>query len=322
VTTGAECKNCRAPLAGAYCSVCGQKGDVRIPSLHHVLADALGDLVNFDSRIWRSLIALTFKPGRLTSAYLAGQRARYAPPFRMYLVTSVAFFLAFSLVRPENQPPDGVASTESIDASVAAALEEPGLTTVPAESAATERAESAAPVEVEGITLGEDGRWECGVDRGMSPAMQARLEAACRKIEADSGASFGRAFAENVPVMMLIFIPVVALIMKVLYVFSRRKYVEHLLFLLHVHTFFFLTALLGILLSRAADLTQWLAWPEWIFGFVAWIYFPIYLYLALRRVYAQGHALTIAKYVALGATYTFAFMLTLLGLVVYTALTL
>lgn len=151
--------------------------------------------------------------------------------------------------------------------------------------------------------------------------MRARLEA-CRKIEADSGASFSRAFADNVPLMMLVFIPIVAAIMKILYLFARRKYVEHLLFFLHVHTFFFLTALITILVGRGADLAPWLEWPARIVGIVSWIYFFVYLYLAMRHVYGQGYALTAVKYVVLGATYFFAFMLTLVSMNVYTAVTL
>ena len=68
----------------------------------------------------------------------------------------------------------------------------------------------------------------------------------------DTGESFNRAFADNFPVTMLVFIPIVAAIMKVLYLFARRKYVEHLLFFLHVHTFFFLVALVTVLLGFAA----------------------------------------------------------------------
>ena len=69
-----------------------------------MLADALGDLYSFDSRLWRSLVTLALKPGRLTSLYLEGQRARFTPPFRMYVVTSLVFFVAFSLVRSMTPP--------------------------------------------------------------------------------------------------------------------------------------------------------------------------------------------------------------------------
>jgi hypothetical protein len=82
-----------------------------------------------------------------------------------------------------------------------------------------------------------------------------------------------------------------------------------------------LTALVTMLLGGVA-LIPWLKWPVGIVMLVSWIYFPVYLYLAMRHVYAQGHALTSVKYIVLGGSYVFAFVLTLLGLVVYTAATL
>src|SRR6185503_2707688 len=69
VSTAGECKNCGAPLAGRYCSACGQSAEVRIPSLGTLFLDVLGDVFSFDSRIWHSLATLALKPGRLTSAY-------------------------------------------------------------------------------------------------------------------------------------------------------------------------------------------------------------------------------------------------------------
>jgi hypothetical protein len=336
VTTAAECQNCGAALAGAYCSGCGQKGDVRVPTLGHVLADALAELSNFDSRIWRSLAALALRPGRLTLAYFAGQRMRYAPPFRMYIVTSVAFFLLFSLARLTSPSFDPEATAESIDeaaasidarvnAAVDAALGGAGTPSPPMPRPSDERAPpqaEAAELAGLGISRDDDGRWECQFDRDLEPRMRERLEAACRKIESDSGASFARAFADNVPLMMLVFIPLVAAIMKVLYLFARRKYVEHLVFFLHVHTFFFFSGVVVIVLGLAARWLPWLEGPVLLATIAAWIYFPIYVYLAMRRVYAQGHALTAVKYVMLGGSYFFAFLLTLLGLIVYTAVTL
>jgi hypothetical protein len=64
-----------------------------------------------------------------------------------------------------------------------------------------------------------------------------------------------------------------------------------------------------------------LEWPLRIVVYAIVIYFPVYLYLAMRHVYAQGHALTAVKYVVLGGSYVAAFMLTLLITIVVTALT-
>jgi hypothetical protein len=312
VNAAAECKNCGAVLTGRFCSACGQSADVRIPSFGRMLANACDDVFDLDSRLWRS-VACLWMPGRLTSRFLEGRRAAYTPPFRMYVVASVAFFLIFSLTRPE--PPE---------ITVAPAAPSGGEAAAPAIDAAGVGPPAQAAPEQEPIhlTVDEEG-WSCNLGgERMNDWRRARLEAACRMIERDSGASFVRAFLDNIPLTMLVFIPIVAALMRVLYLFAGRKYVEHLLFFVHVHTFFFVVAAVTLLLSRLPALAPWLESPVRIVGWVVWTYFPIYLFAAMRHVYRQRYALTAVKYVLLGGGYFFAFLMTLLGLTIYTAMTL
>jgi hypothetical protein len=49
---------------------------------------------------------------------------------------------------------------------------------------------------------------------------------------------------------------------------------------------------------------------------------PFYLYKALRRVYGQGRAATLFKFAIVSVAYIVCMTLTLMGGVVYTALTL
>ena len=88
-----DCLNCGTELRGQYCGHCGQRATSRLISLWELVRDAFGDLFEFDSRLWRTLTPLLIRPGRLTRDYLEGRRARYMPPFRMYLVLSVIFFV-------------------------------------------------------------------------------------------------------------------------------------------------------------------------------------------------------------------------------------
>ncbi|MGB5491313.1 MAG: DUF3667 domain-containing protein, partial [Woeseiaceae bacterium] len=88
-----DCLNCGAPLQGQYCGICGQRARNRLISLWELISDAFGDLLEIDSRLWRTLIPLFMRPGQLTRDYLEGRRARYMPPFRTYLVLSVIFFV-------------------------------------------------------------------------------------------------------------------------------------------------------------------------------------------------------------------------------------
>jgi hypothetical protein len=292
VNATTQCKNCGADIKGRYCTECGQRADVSVPSLGKLLVDALEDLYNFDSRLWRSLTSLLFKPGRLTCEYIAGRRARYAPPFRMYVVVSLVFFFLVAALPDLNGDEDLAAERE--------------------------------PQGGFGIEIDEEGNGFCDLSgtEDWNPELRARLVRSCEAIAADKGNSFGRALVENIPLMMFLFIPIVAGGMKALYPLARRKYVEHLLFFLHFHAFFFLLATLGLLLSFFASLAPILDVPVAVLWIAGWIYLPIYLYVAMRRVYTQGRLATVFKYMLLGSGYFFALVCTLLGIVVYTALTL
>ncbi len=84
-----------------YCGACGQRAEPPVHSLVHFSRVATEDLTHADSRLWRTLSALLFRPGFLTAEFLAGRRARYLPPVRLYLVLSVAFFLFAAATQPK-----------------------------------------------------------------------------------------------------------------------------------------------------------------------------------------------------------------------------
>ena len=92
----ARCRNCDALLFGRFCANCGQAADVHVPSTGELLHELLEGVTHSDSRLWRTLNYLWFKPGKLTQEFIAGRRIAYLPPFRLYLVLSIAFFLIAS----------------------------------------------------------------------------------------------------------------------------------------------------------------------------------------------------------------------------------
>ena len=95
-----ECRNCRTPLDGAYCGNCGQRNvDLERP-IWSLVADVIKETFEVDGRTWLTVKTLFRHPGMLTSDFLAGRRRTYTPPLRLYLVTSIAFFvLAASLAQ-------------------------------------------------------------------------------------------------------------------------------------------------------------------------------------------------------------------------------
>lgn len=93
---GQACANCGAALAGAYCHSCGQAAHLH-HSLLHMAEELLHGLFHFETKAWRTIPALVFRPGQLTRAYIAGQRTRYVSPLALFLFLIFLMFLVFSL---------------------------------------------------------------------------------------------------------------------------------------------------------------------------------------------------------------------------------
>jgi hypothetical protein len=333
-----ECLNCGAHLRGQYCGNCGQRARSRLISLWELIRDAFGDLFELDSRLWRTLVPLMIRPGQLTHDYLQGRRARYMPPFRMYLVLSLVFFLvAFFDPREtfgifyDPQTLEEASDEERREAAEIAEevrrdLAEDGIII-----GAPQDPEETGDDPGDGLKIrinGEDGaEAECQVDdfsisgpewlkRRLTPE---RLVHVCEQIKKDRGRQFLQNLYDNVPIALIVLLPIMAFVLQVLYPLSRRYYVEHLLFFVHFHAFMFLILALQILISR---LNAALPTPDAIGVLIivaASFYVPVYLFVAMRRVYGQGRLLTTAKYIVLTVSYLAGFTLTMLGAVTMAA---
>lgn len=86
-----NCLNCGTPLAGSYCSACGQKAHVH-RSLRAFMGDFVAGIMNFEGKFWRTLPMLAWRPGEMTRRYIAGERARFISPVALYLFTVFAMF--------------------------------------------------------------------------------------------------------------------------------------------------------------------------------------------------------------------------------------
>lgn len=88
-----KCKNCDNEFEGNYCPECGQTRKNFDKPFKFFFIDFMGNIFAFDTRLWQTLKAVLFKPGRLTKDYMEGKRVRYMPPFRFYIFISFVFFL-------------------------------------------------------------------------------------------------------------------------------------------------------------------------------------------------------------------------------------
>jgi hypothetical protein len=329
-----SCLNCGTILDGQYCGSCGQRARSRLISIWELTQEAFGDLFELDSRLWRTLIPLFVRPGRLTREYLEGRRARFMPPFRTYLVLSIFFFLiAFFdpreelgiLFEPEQdvaEAPTDAANRDAIRDEVLNELVEDGLLSPDqaglsdAENGTAEEGSATAgadPAEPLTVRIGNDeisGGSDCDdIEVGDMPdwlrprLSPERLRAVCERVIADDGRAFVGKLLDNVPAGLFILLPLMALILKLLYPLSKRYYVEHLLFVVHYHAFVFLVLSLQILFTRLTSLTRLPDTLADVTTLAAFLYIPVYLYKGMRRVYEQGPAFTGLKFVILLLAY-------------------
>jgi hypothetical protein len=111
----------------------------------------------------------------------------------------------------------------------------------------------------------------------------------------------------KLPQLMFILLPLFAILLKIMYIFSKRLYMEHLTVALHSHSFIFFTILLVELLDVFAGysktvlpiLTGSIEFASK--ALLTWI--PIYLFIMQKRVYKQGYFFTFIKYSFIGTAY-------------------
>ncbi|MBS0226791.1 MAG: DUF3667 domain-containing protein [Proteobacteria bacterium] len=98
------CENCTTALQGPYCHACGQHGHNPLKSFKHAIEDVFESFWHVDGRIFRTLRDLLL-PWRIINNYLGGQRVRYIPPLRIFVILSlVTFFVAHFAIHSETGP--------------------------------------------------------------------------------------------------------------------------------------------------------------------------------------------------------------------------
>jgi hypothetical protein len=289
------CANCGASVPDHYCGRCGQRLEHEIHSVWHFTREATEDLTHADSRLWGTMSALLFKPGFLTREFLEGRRVRYLPPLRLYLVLSVVFFLIIGLI---------IGSGHHKAKAISIVTDKRGEQSYAVVS----------PADVGDLAAKPGETPEQRADRVCKPdydgparsTLAPFIKKLCRTSVLDNGHTISEALMHNLPRAMFLFLPALAVLMKLMYWRPRHHYIEHLLFFVHTHAFAFalfgLYALAGLLLPAAIE--------PWLTAIV-WLYFPYYLFVSMRRVYGQGWLRTSLKFVALALTYFIGAVITL-----------
>ena len=328
-----KCLNCGTGLKGPFCYYCGQPDRNFMRFFPALLRDLMEDLLDLDSRFMRTIKPLLFKPGRLTRDYMEGRRFRYAPPMRLYIFSSIVFFLLAAFLSTDGvtvhneSGEDGTVQVAQVNEDQQQDTEN-ALNSTPADvreqidieqtqAEIKENEENEDGFKLDDIQFNEEpwDRETNPVDIKWLPTwindrINDEIEGSPKKAEQISenpNLILDKVF-DILPMTMFILLPLVALILKFWYLFAKRYYVEHLIYSLHTHSFLFVSLILILLESVTNPLLTDYGYPgiaagsSWLaIGIIIWI--PVYMLISLRVVYQQGWFMTIGKSVFIGLSY-------------------
>jgi len=330
-----HCENCGAELQGHWCAQCGQPAIEYRRSFRYVVADLLNEFLNWDSKFFTTIALLILKPWRLTNEFLAGKRVRYVNPLRLYLLASILFFFAVNYgtkgihfdpskldakdraelesdLKDADLPPEARKKLEELlresspspaPSPLANEASPPVAPTAPSNAASPQPVESTNEQKKYG-KIGERPFVVFDESKSSTP-FERWIEARAKEKMGEKGTKMGLFIStlfSNLPYMMLCCIPLFAFVLKVLYIRRRIFYIDHLIYALHIHTFFYAGIMLIVLATIGLNRFAPSAIAGWLIALL-WIAFVTQIFLSIRYVYRQGWFFSIFKFLFGGFVY-------------------
>ncbi len=328
------CLNCELEFAkpdASYCHNCGQKNKPSKVTIGQVGADFIDNVFNVDNRLW-STLRIMFIPGRLTREYISGHRKKYLNPMRLFVVMSIIHFLTIGyrfedLILAAN---DGF-SQEITSKRFSKPVVDSMMTYI---SSIREYEELSQANKVGLDSLDQKIRSEYDLrdsveldflvglgffDEGFKVAYtdidNATNDELYEKYEVE-GWLKRTSFSQTIKIykhgigpfidliygsviwVILITIPLIALVMKIIYVRRKHYWVEHLIFLVHLHCLLFLVTSVGFGLMYCFD-------NDKSFALMAIPINAVLFWLSLKMYYRQGIIKTTIKWSMIGFAYIF-----------------
>ena len=274
-----NCLNCGTEIDATdnYCHNCGQNNRSSRISVKELFNDFLGDYFTFDSKLFRSIYPLLFKPGFLTNEYIEGKRIKYIPPLRMYIFISIIYFFVISFNADVYMPKPNIGTKKTGGVRTSITL---GDKNIP-DSMFVESHRRKDP-DILLDTLG----WK---KNKINQIFVTQFTNQYMKLK-DNPSGFAPQILKVASIMMFFIMPIFALLLKLFYIRKGYFYIDHLIFSFHFHSFLFLILML---LYLSIDFIPGISIT------LITLIILFYLYKSLRNVYKQGRWKTFFKMSAL-----------------------
>ncbi|MDH7445090.1 DUF3667 domain-containing protein [Aquimarina sp. 2201CG14-23] len=312
---GNECLNCEVPLdiIDRYCHNCGQINTTKKLSFKDFFNEFFASIFSYDSRLRHTIVGLLFKPGIVSKDYVEGKRIKYANPFRFYLSVSILFFIISGLFIDFESviPQKNDQNKELIEVDTSDQTPDNNTITNDSLSKIQDTDESVYFNEIQLDTMGTfkavKNRWktyksyykktgELSANKALDSLHHNKngytkylYKRSIRTKNLNENPMELLKFVFNkLPFIIFFFLPFFALTIWLLYIRRSFNYMEHLVFIFHTQTMFFILMGIAILIDQITK-------SEAASG-IAMLVFLFYLYKAMRNFYQQKRAKTIVKF--------------------------
>lgn len=325
-----DCLNCGTIVQGQYCHQCGQENVVPHETFWHMVKHFLYDITHFDSKFFDSMKYLLLRPGFLPSEYVKGRRASYLNPVKKYVFTSAVFFLLFfSVFKSENsvkidmKTPLTAQEKERYNQRAREELAKDPKNEKWLQAVQLLKDSTRKLTQEDMIKYWDDFNFISidvrsypnrhaydSIQKSLPPDerdgwFERLLQRQNLRLKEKYGNDPGNAtnklissFLHKLPYLLFVSLPLFALILKLLYL--RRKqfyYADHGIFSIYHYIFSFILLLMVFGLDKLSSVTD-----SGIFDVLTAILFlsgGVYLYIAMKKFYGQGHGKTFLKFLLL-----------------------
>lgn len=262
-----NCKNCNTQLMGVYCYKCGQEAINLNVTFFAFIKEFLSNLISVDSKLLLTFKNLVMRAGFLSKEYFSGKRAKYTLPSRIYLFASILTLIIVSLFSQE----------------------------------------STRYMKFYGNNLGfitatnEDGtgsRTVMGINhehKNNSKKLWGAIDSTPLEIN----------YISFIPKVFFCLFPLFAFLLKCFY--WDKLYVNHLILVLHNHSFLFIISSLIYILNIILASFGFSFLNFYTVLFILALYF-IYIYFSAINFYCQSYFKTFFKTTLLSISYFFIFI--------------
>jgi len=315
-----KCLNCGYEFQGHFCPDCGQEVAEFNRPFGFVIYDFMGNFFAFDTRFLRTFKYLLFYPGYLSKEFIAGRRARYSPPFRIFVFLSFILFLLLSFLTDKGLEKDldskGSINSEINENNIIPLNEQTTTFSKEADSISLDSSlsgivitenDSNLNINLGNVFFGKGtlrsnlnqvaNILETNLKNVTIPSERQRIQnyiAMCRTPEILVSTIF-----KYLSWASFILLPLFALILKLFYIRRKKLYIQHLIFSIHLHSFLFMVLIPFTVLRLIFDSV-----PEFV-NLLLLATFPAYLLFSLHNFYGQKWPKVVLKFLVIGMIYNF-----------------